>query len=562
MEAYEGGGHAYHTTMPTDALARTRDVMLETRALRLRAAHAPRRRSSARRVRALLERNGYASVAAAGFKAPCVVVSYTDDAGLQSGKTFLALGLQTAAGVPLQCDEGADFKTFRIGLFGLEKLGAHRANRGPPRRGFAGDRAGTPTGPGRRLTGPVQLVESREVVYRREVLPGKACRETRERSIEPDVGQSSGKSAAGGRRMPEQRARVLPPCCTAAGIFRHRGVRFAACAGPCPALVSAIARQCTVRGHKPIPALARLLLRMVLQDPTRMRSSGMDTVFRARPAPAVHRNAAACPAIAREQRYAAHNYDPLPVVLAHGDGCWLWDVHGRRYLDMMSAYSAVSHGHAHPRIVQALVEQAQRLAVTSRVFHNELLPAFLQRLTEVTGLDRALPANGGAEAVETALKAARKWGHKVKGIPADRAEIIVCDGQFPRPLDHDRGLLVRAAVSRWFRTVHAGFPAGSLWRCRGARARDRPRHGRVPRRADPGRRRHHRAPARLSRRVRADLPREERAPDLRRDPDRHGSHRKIPGVASTRMSGPTASFSARRWAEVCCRCRRWSAPTT
>ena len=136
------------------------------------------------------------------------------------------------------------------------------------------------------------------------------------------------------------------------------------------------------------------------------------------------------PAIARERRYAARNYDPLPVVLTHGDGCWLWDEHGRRYLDMMSAYSAVSHGHAHPRIVRALVEQAQRLAVTSRVFHNELLPALLKRLAEVTGLDRALPANGGAEAVETALKAARKWGYKVKGIPADAAEIIVCAGNF------------------------------------------------------------------------------------------------------------------------------------
>src|SRR5258706_14354301 len=98
-------------------------------------------------------------------------------------------------------------------------------------------------------------------------------------------------------------------------------------------------------------------------------------------------------AIARERRYAARNYDPLPVVIAHGDGCWLWDEHGRRYLDMMSAYSAVSHGHAHPRIVRALVEQAQRLAVTSRVFHNELLPRFLERLTQVTGLDRALPAS-------------------------------------------------------------------------------------------------------------------------------------------------------------------------
>ncbi len=154
----------------------------------------------------------------------------------------------------------------------------------------------------------------------------------------------------------------------------------------------------------------------------------MDTRF---PAGAKPASGVAVPsAIARERRYAARNYDPLPVVLAHGDGCWLWDEHGRRYLDMMSAYSAVSHGHAHPRIVRALVEQAQRLAVTSRVFHNELLPALLQRLAEATGLDRALPANGGAEAVETALKAARKWGHKIKGIPADLAEVIVCAGNF------------------------------------------------------------------------------------------------------------------------------------
>jgi ornithine--oxo-acid transaminase len=135
-------------------------------------------------------------------------------------------------------------------------------------------------------------------------------------------------------------------------------------------------------------------------------------------------------AIGRERRFAARNYDPLPVVLAHGDGCWLWDEHGRRYLDMMSAYSAVSHGHAHPRLVRTLVEQAQRLAVTSRVFHNELLPRFLERLVQLTGLDRALPANGGAEAVETALKAVRKWGYKVKGIANDRAEVIVCRGNF------------------------------------------------------------------------------------------------------------------------------------
>jgi aspartate aminotransferase-like enzyme len=121
METYEGGGHAYHTTMPTDALTTTRDVMLETRAYgfaKLRAEQV----ELGRRVRTLLEGLGFPSVAADGFQAPGVVVSYTHDTGLSSAKSFIALGLQTAAGVPLQCDEGADFKTFRIGLFGLEKL--------------------------------------------------------------------------------------------------------------------------------------------------------------------------------------------------------------------------------------------------------------------------------------------------------------------------------------------------------------------------------------------------------------------------------------------------------
>jgi ornithine--oxo-acid transaminase len=165
---------------------------------------------------------------------------------------------------------------------------------------------------------------------------------------------------------------------------------------------------------------------------------------------------AVSPAIACERRHAARNYDPLPVVLTHGDGCWLWDEHGRRYLDMMSAYSAVSHGHAHSRIVCALVEQAQRLAVTSRAFHNTLLPAFLERLTSLTGLDRALPANGGAEAVETALKAARKWGYKVKGIPADRAEIIVCAGNF-----HGRSITIVGFSSEpQYRDGFGPFPVG------------------------------------------------------------------------------------------------------
>jgi aspartate aminotransferase-like enzyme len=121
MEAYEGGGHAYHATMPTDALTTTRDVMLETRAYGFEKLRAEQW-ALGQRVRAMLQGHGFRSVAAEGFQAPGVVVSYTDDAGLNTGKSFLAEGVQSAAGVPLQCDEPADFKTFRIGLFGLEKL--------------------------------------------------------------------------------------------------------------------------------------------------------------------------------------------------------------------------------------------------------------------------------------------------------------------------------------------------------------------------------------------------------------------------------------------------------
>jgi ornithine--oxo-acid transaminase len=131
-----------------------------------------------------------------------------------------------------------------------------------------------------------------------------------------------------------------------------------------------------------------------------------------------------------EARYCAHNYEPLPVTLARGDGAYLWDTSGKRYVDMMSAYSAASHGHAHPRILAALAAQAARLAVPSRAYCNDRLGPFLAELCRVSRLDMALPMNTGAEAVETAIKAARRWGYWVKGIPRDRAEIIVADGNF------------------------------------------------------------------------------------------------------------------------------------
>ncbi len=130
------------------------------------------------------------------------------------------------------------------------------------------------------------------------------------------------------------------------------------------------------------------------------------------------------------ERYSAHNYHPLPVVLTRGEGIWVWDVNGNRYLDMLSAYSAVNQGHAHPRIVQALIDQAQRLPLTSRAFHNDRMGPFLRRLCELSGYEKALPMNTGAEAVETAIKAVRKWAYEVKGVPEDRAEILVFSGNF------------------------------------------------------------------------------------------------------------------------------------
>jgi ornithine--oxo-acid transaminase len=135
-------------------------------------------------------------------------------------------------------------------------------------------------------------------------------------------------------------------------------------------------------------------------------------------------------AIELENKFSAHNYAPLPVTLARGEGAYLWDIEGRRYIDMMSAYSAASHGHGHPRILAALTAQAKRLAVPSRAYYNDRLGLFLKEVCSVSGLDAALPMNTGAEAVETAIKAARRWGYRVKGISKDRAEIIVAQGNF------------------------------------------------------------------------------------------------------------------------------------
>jgi ornithine--oxo-acid transaminase len=131
-----------------------------------------------------------------------------------------------------------------------------------------------------------------------------------------------------------------------------------------------------------------------------------------------------------EDRLGAHNYHPLDVVLSRGAGVWVWDVDGKRYLDCLSAYSALNQGHAHPRILAALIEQAGRLPLTSRAFRNDQLGPYYRELCELTGYDMVVPMNSGAEAVETALKVARKWAYDVKGVPDGEAGIIACDGNF------------------------------------------------------------------------------------------------------------------------------------
>src|SRR5215208_3193411 len=134
--------------------------------------------------------------------------------------------------------------------------------------------------------------------------------------------------------------------------------------------------------------------------------------------------------IGKEARYGARNYQPVPVVVDHARDCLVWDVEGREYIDMMGAYSAVSHGHLHPRVVAAAQRQLQKVAVTSRAYHGTTLGPFLEKLCALAGFERALPMNTGAEAVETAIKCARRWGYRVKGIADGRAEILVARGNF------------------------------------------------------------------------------------------------------------------------------------
>ncbi len=172
-----------------------------------------------------------------------------------------------------------------------------------------------------------------------------------------------------------------------------------------------------------------------------------------------------------EERYAAHNYHPLDVVIARAEGAFVWDVEGRRYLDCLSAYSAVNQGHSHPRIVQALVDQARTLALTSRAFHNDRFGPFCEKLSRLLGYPRVLMMNTGAEAVETAIKAARRWGYEKKGVPDEAARILVFDGNFHGRTTTIVGLSSDETSRRHFGPFTPGFtsvPFGDLAATEGA----------------------------------------------------------------------------------------------
>lgn len=172
--------------------------------------------------------------------------------------------------------------------------------------------------------------------------------------------------------------------------------------------------------------------------------------------PAVQERLNASDLMALEEQYGAHNYHPLDVVIERAKGAWVYDVAGRAYLDFLSAYSAVNQGHCHPAILGAMQAQAQKVTLTSRAFRNDQLPLLLRDLHELTGFEAALPMNSGAEAVETALKMARKWGETVKGIAPDQAEIIVCGGNF-----HGRTVaIVGFSTDPQYRAGFGPFPRG------------------------------------------------------------------------------------------------------
>ncbi len=243
------------------------------------------------------------------------------------------------------------------------------------------------------------------------------------------------------------------------------------------------------------------------------------------------------------ERYSAHNYHPLPIVVAEAEGAWVTDVEGKRYLDMLAAYSALNFGHRHPDLIAAAHAQLERVTLTSRAFHNDQMGPFCEGLAELCGMEMVLPMNSGAEAIETAVKTARRWGYDVKGVPEDRAKIVTCEGNF-----HGRTITIVSfstdpSAKGGFGPFTPGFETVPYGDADGARdlAR-RPRRRRVPRRADPGRGGGHRAARGLPAPGPRALRRASGAVDRRRDPigarsDRTHVRLRARGRAARRVRG-------------------------
>ena len=266
-------------------------------------------------------------------------------------------------------------------------------------------------------------------------------------------------------------------------------------------------------------------------------------------------------AIEAEDLHGAHNYAPLPVVLSHGEGVWVHDVEGRRYFDALSAYSALNFGHRHPRLVRAATEQLERLTLTSRAFHNDQLGAFCAELAAFTGTDRVLPMNTGAEAVETGIKLARKWGYERKGVEPDRAEIVVCAGNFHGRTTTIVGFSDDPLARTGFGPFAPGFVLVPYGDADALREAIGPNTVGVPRRAGPGRGRGDHPARRLPRRRAVDLRRGRRPADRRRGPVRPRAHRpalRLRPRGRARRPLPARQGARRRHPA---RSRRWSGPT-
>ena len=259
------------------------------------------------------------------------------------------------------------------------------------------------------------------------------------------------------------------------------------------------------------------------------------------------------------ERFSARNYHPLPVVLDRGEGAWVWDVEGNRYLDMLASYSAVNQGHRHPRIIAAAEAQMEKLTLTSRAFHNDQMGPFLRELCDSVGFDAALPMNTGAEAVETADEGWHANGATRSRVVAGRTRrrSSSATGQLPRPHDdHHLVLRQKPNTAPNFGPMTPGFRIVEFGDMRPHSMQAiTPNTVSVPGRAHPGRSRGDRAARRVHARRRRTVPRKERGAGGRRDPDRAGPHRAASSAATGRASVPTCSSSARRWAAASTRSR-------